>query len=47
MLGTLFFTQIHKKAFGYWAYHDPLYLTGLKSGREGQGREGRKETKSG
>jgi len=40
-LALSFFTQMHKKAFGDWAYP---YLIGLKSGREGQGRGGREET---
>jgi len=35
------YTQMHKKAFGDWAYSAPPYLAGLKSGRKGQGRGGR------
>jgi len=38
---------MHKKAFGNWTYSAPPYLAGLKSDREGQGREGREETKGG
>ena len=40
MLGSLVFTQMHKKAFDDWAYSAPPYLAGLE-GREG----GREETK--
>ena len=48
MVGTLFFfTQMHKKAFGDWAYSAPPYLAGLKCGREGQGREAWEETRGG
>ena len=48
MVGTLFFfTQMHKKAFGDWAYSAPPYLAGLKSGREGKGREAWEETRGG
>jgi len=48
MLDSLFvFTEIRKKAFGDWTYSAPPYLALLKSGREGQGREGREETNSG
>ena len=46
MLGTfVFYSNAYKKAFGDWAYSAPPYLAGLKSGRKGQGRGGREETK--
>ena len=44
MLDT-FVTQMHKKAFGDWAYSAPPYIARLKSGREAQERGGREETK--
>jgi len=36
---------MHKKSFGDWAYSAPPYLARLKSGRQGQGRRGREETR--
>ena len=41
MIGSLVFTQMHKKAFDDWAYSAPPYLAGL------EGRGGREETKGG
>ena len=42
MIGSLVYTQMHKKAFHDWAYSAPPYLAGLE-----EWGGGRKETKGG